>query len=90
MEERRSSSSRRSEDSADWNKISKTWILICQMIVIAFLLGLVVVVSYTSVEFPYNIFVIGIEIALSIMGVFMVIKSNTIRRHRRRQNNSYR
>jgi hypothetical protein len=90
MEERRSSSSRRSEDSADWNKISKTWIIVCQMIVIAFLLGLVVVVSYTSIDFPYNIFVIGIEVALSFMGVFMVIKSNTIRRHRRRQNNSYR
>ncbi|OCX50439.1 hypothetical protein BEL04_21910 [Mucilaginibacter sp. PPCGB 2223] len=87
MEERRSS---RRESDLDWNKVSKQWILISQLFVIIFLVCLVVVITYTTVDFPYNIFVIGIEIALSIMSVFMVIKANTIRRRKHRQNNQYR
>jgi len=87
MEERRSS---RRENDLDWNKVSKQWILVSQLFVIIFLVCLVVVITYTTVDFPYNIFVIGIEVALSIMSVFMVIKANTIRRRKHRQNNQYR
>ena len=89
MEERRPSS-RKPEGDLDWNKVSKQWILVSQLFVIVFLVCLIVILTYTSVDFPYNIFVIGIEVALSIMAVFMVIKSNTIRRRKHRQNNQYR
>jgi len=88
MEERRSS--RRPESDLDWNKVSKQWILISQVFVILFLVALIVLITYTTIDFPYNIFVIGIEVALSIMGVFMIIRSNTIRRRKHRQNNQYR
>ncbi|WP_448701930.1 hypothetical protein ACFGVR_06630 [Mucilaginibacter sp. AW1-3] len=88
MEERRSS--RRPESELDWNKVSKQWILVSQLFVIVFLVCLIVVITYTTVDFPYNVFVIGIEIALSIMSVFMVIRANTIRRRKHRQNNQYR
>jgi len=88
MEERRSS--RRPESDLDWNKVSKQWILISQVFVVLFLVALIVLITYTAIDFPYNIFVIGIEVALSIMGVFMIIRSNTIRRRKHRQNNQYR
>jgi Na+-driven multidrug efflux pump len=88
MEERRPT--RKQESDLDWNKVSKQWILISQLFVIIFLVALIVLITYTSIDFPYNIFVIGIEIALSIMGIFMIIRSNTIRRRKHRQNNQYR
>ena len=88
MEERRSS--RREESDLDWNKVSKQWILISQLLVIVFLVCLVVSITYASIDFPYNIFVIGIEVALSVMSVFMVVRANTIRRRKHRQNSQYR
>jgi len=88
MEERRSSRSHSSD--TDWNKISKRWILISQVLVVLFLVCLIVLVTDSIVPFPYSIFMIGIEIALCLMGVFMIIRSNTIRRRRHRQNNQYR
>jgi len=74
----------------DWNKVSKKWILVSQIFVIICLVALVVLITDSMVPMPFSIFVIGIEIALSIMAVFMVVKSNTIRRRKHRQNNQYR
>jgi uncharacterized membrane protein len=88
MEERRPSRSHNSDK--DWNKISKTWILISQVMVVLFLVCLVILVTDSVIPFPYSIFLIGIEMALCLMGVFMIIRSNTIRRRKHRQNNQYR
>ena len=88
MEERRSS--RREDNDLDWHKVSKQWIMISLLFVIIFLLCLIVAITYTSVDFPYSVFVIGIEVALSTMAVFTVVRSNAVRRRRHRQNNQYR
>jgi hypothetical protein len=69
----------------DWNKLAKKWILACKVIVMVFILCLIVTVTYENIPIPYCVFIIGIELALSVMTIFMFVRvSNTPKKRYRK------
>lgn len=69
----------------DWNRTAKKWIVACKIVVVVFISLLIITLTFQFVDLPYSIFLIGIELALNVMAVFMVVKmsASTRRRHRK-------
>jgi len=72
-------------DKTDWNRTAKKWILACKIIVMALVFCIVVLLTFDGIPLPYSLFIIGIELALSLMVIFMFVKvSNTPRKRHRK------
>ena len=69
----------------DWNRAAKKWILACKIVIMVFIFCIVVMLTYENIPIPYSIFVIGIELALSVMAVFMFVKTSNTPKKRHRK-----
>ncbi|MEO6520476.1 MAG: hypothetical protein ABIN91_02290 [Mucilaginibacter sp.] len=72
-------------EKKDWNRTAKKWILACKIIITALVFCIIVLLTYDNMPLPYSLFIVGIELAASVMAIFMFVKtSNTpSRRHRK-------
>jgi hypothetical protein len=67
------------QNKIDWHQVSKKNILIAKCLILLFLLLIVSTFTYQQHFFPYTIYLIGIEVAITFMGCFMVIRMNTFK-----------
>jgi hypothetical protein len=64
----------------DWHSTSRKAILICKILVIIFILCIIATVTWGFVEVPYSYFLIGIELSVTIIMCFTVIRMNTFKK----------
>lgn len=69
----------------DWNRTAKKWILACKIVIMVFIFCIVVMLTYENTPIPYSLFVIGIEFALSVMTVFIFVKTSNTPKKRHRK-----
>lgn len=63
----------------DWHKIAKKGTLVGKFLFILFLLAIIVTGTINLINFPYSVFVVGIEISLGVISVFAFVRMSTFK-----------
>jgi hypothetical protein len=63
----------------NWHIIAKTGILISKIVVLLFLLLFAITLTKRFIVSPYNIYLIGIECAIFLMSVLMILRMSTFK-----------
>ena len=65
--------------SINWHKVAKKAILICQLLMLIFVLCIVATVTMNYAQRPYTYFFVGIEVCIALMLGFTIIRMNTFK-----------
>jgi hypothetical protein len=61
----------------NWHKVARTGILLSKISILFFILCFAITLTWGNTNFPYNLFLVGIEVAIFIMSGLMMLRMST-------------
>ena len=64
-------------EKINWHKIARSGILVSKISILLFILCFAITLTWSNTNFPYNLFLVGIEIAVFVMSGLMMLRMST-------------